>query len=789
MIAAIGLICSLTIVSASNYYFDNSKILLVDNYFATNLSLNKPDASITFQSYFSDYNRSISDISNIVSQTEANNKLSYIKSIEISSAVEGMNLTVGRRDVANVTDTIFVSIVQLNNVLIKELTELNSQNSLIKNSFVPNSNSSSPQIFILFPNYSPYGSSSTNYFMQQNANHTAILDAVNMTFHKDNPNCGVFEQVCYNRYPSFFNLAGATSINLATEICQVTSNSCQKNPAFTKYPEIYNLRSFIAPEAIVFTPNLDQFISLVTSKLPFNPDTYYRNHIMYSISINLAYSTIDPYNAQTIASEIDNFEQDITNGLLNSQLFFAFSSLDNAKYSFDYIGSQFLNLVFNLFIVSLPMLIATVFVTNYSFGLIHRNVIRHIGIYKTRGSSSRIIFLFQLFDNILIIFISSIVALFTGIPIGMLAFRSNFLLSFNYPLTGNFILNFPAVFSLVFYTAVILTFIVNFKRIISLSRLNIIDTEQSVETNEPFWKRHYFDVYFFVFGIFTYTIFYIFSHLPSSSYSFGSITTLLAILALPGLFALVIGIILLINRFIPIILNNIGTTFWKNSGNLIAFSFKNVIRHKQASTRAVMLITVLIVFTLFFYSYPFTALQNNEKNLYYANGAEGVGIFNYFGYNKTSLSIIQNNFSQYLTAFSPYVILSRNLASSNPYAILFINTTTYVNSAYLNFNLGLKRSINDDIDALKDPKGNISTLNIIIDQNSLQTVKGTIGSNLTFSSASSNPELNVHVIDSFSRWPMLTSNFQYPYVTGIADINYYLNVLHQNLKGSFLIII
>ncbi len=301
-------------------------------------------------------------------------------------------------------------------------------------------------------------------------------------------------------------------------------------------------------------------------------------------------------------------------------------------------------------------------------------------------------FLFQVIDNVLIIALSVFIALVAGVPLSFLVLRTNYLLSFQYAPPSYFILNFQAVFTLLIYMGIGLTLLVNLRRIKRLSQISIVETENPSEKDEPFWKRHYLDVILFGFGMTIYIIFYEIIRNPTTSIP-PAFIIILSILVLPAPFALIIGLILIINRFIPLILNKIGTVLWDWTGDLLAFSFKNVIRHKQASTRAVMLITILISFMVFLYALPYSSVVNNETNLYFQDGAEGNGIFNSNTYNATSLKVIQDNFSQYLTSFTPYFILTLNsqgemtYSQPNFYQLLLVNTSTYLKTAYLNFDL------------------------------------------------------------------------------------------------------
>ena len=195
---------------------------------------------------------------------------------------------------------------------------------------------------------------------------------------------------------------------------------------------------------------------------------------------------------------------------------------------------------------------------------------------------------------------------------------------------------------------------------------------------------------------------------------------------------------------------------------------------------------------VFIYSLPYSMVLSNERNLYYNNGADVVGSFSSNGYNQTELKIIQTNFSKYLDGFSPFIILSSsygdfysNPYSGNDYRILLINTSTYLKSAYLDFDLGLKNNINDDFKALDSSNtSDGSSLNILVDQTTLNNRRAHIGNTLTM--PSSNNSLKLLVVDSFRNWPFLKPNYGYtPYTTfGIGNIDFYFSAMNKSLDAS-----
>ena len=68
VISAVGLICALTMVSSTNYYFDNSKKAIIDDYFSNYGSSN--DIQISFSRNFPNDANTLSNTINTINQTQ-----------------------------------------------------------------------------------------------------------------------------------------------------------------------------------------------------------------------------------------------------------------------------------------------------------------------------------------------------------------------------------------------------------------------------------------------------------------------------------------------------------------------------------------------------------------------------------------------------------------------------------------------------------------------------------------------------------------------------------------------
>ena len=364
-----------------------------------------------------------------------------------------------------------------------------------------------------------------------------------------------------------------------------------------------------------------------------------------------------------------------------------------------------------------------------------------------------------------------------------LSLQSNFLFSFGYPAPSFYILNFEATATILFYSSILVSFLVNTRRLKKLSLISINQIENHKDQSEPIWKKYYLDLFLLLSSSIVYIALFIFIKNQGQTESTNSIFNELIILILPVPLALVLGVLLFLSRIIPGIYEKIGIYLWMKQGNTFSFAFKNIIRFKEVSRRAIFLISILITFLIFFYSLPFSFVVNNNVNLYFQNGADAVGTFQK-GYNTSDLSILDKQFSSYLNSYSPYIILNtQDSISKSTFAFMLVNLSTYLQTAYLNFDLGLKRQINTDFTDLKNlNETNENNLNVLIDHTSLINGKSSIGNDITVFGP--NKSISLHIVDSFQNWPLLQYENIGVNTFVIGDINFFLQGLHKSTFDS-----
>jgi ABC-type lipoprotein release transport system permease subunit len=511
------------------------------------------------------------------------------------------------------------------------------------------------------------------------------------------------------------------------------------------YPVLGEYYNMFWSHTLIFVHNLTDIVNTIQSRVI---DPYSGPHIRIKGYMDLNLKYIDVYNVDTELKKIDS---------ITTQIFDHFyESNDNyVEFWVNFESEWYLRdvkpiverLLYSLVLFAFPIVIVSLFVANYSFGLINKSITRHIGIYKTRGASAIHIFAMLITDFFLIILLSVIASIFIiGYPIASLILHTDDFLSFNAHSDFSPILMIENLLKYLFITGIILGLIINFFRISRLSRIPIAETENPVEKGEPYWKKHYLDFIFLGTGIIGYWVLY--TIITQEWFILG----IFSIILLPTPILLVIGVILLFSRLFPIILSKLGGFFWEKAGNLVGFAFKNVIRHKQASTRAVMLIAVLVSFMVVFFVFPSTSIKWNYDSLAYKTGAEGVGIDPFVEdqmiLNETLLSILQTNYSDYFSV-SPFVKLILKSYNGN---LLAINSTSFLDAALFPISPETSNSLQSDMNELGK---NNTVSGIILNNNELNRRNAKIGDQIILRDYDSQKLQNYQVIDSFNYWPRL----------------------------------
>ena len=420
-------------------------------------------------------------------------------------------------------------------------------------------------------------------------------------------------------------------------------------------------------------------------------------------------------------------------------------------------------LILTLLLVSLPVVCIALYLVVYPFGLIRQQKQTQIGIIKTRGGSwSQIL-------GILIgeMMISTIIAVIVGFLLSLFlsdfVMRSTDYLTFlgqTIPLKASFELLIGLVIS-----GIIFALLLNFVRIVRMSRQQIGETLVPTEVRDPLWKRYYLDVLMFVLGTAAWLILNTLVNPvpgggtfqneqdvhPNPNPSSNLITLLMLLIGLPAPFLMFFGMIMLIARIFPFLIKKLAVLLWKVEGGINAFAFRNIVSHKQAANRAVLLITLALSFSILASSLVFSLDETQHLKLYYQEGAD-VSLSTGVTLNETVFKQLEQNVS-HLSSISG--VYSANYWSGGiiyrNYHFMFVDPTTYAETAFTDSSFKLSSSLPTLITQLTDN----STI-LLFDGNLKADVsKPQIGENLSiqFKTLNKTEVLPFRIGGTFHIWP------------------------------------
>ena len=799
LISTIGLIFAVAIISSSILYVDTAKKDIIDtiiNYSSDNpyeieFQIETGDTNVSFDSVNTQINNLGKEILNLakinfLENLELFNSISLVQTPRITFLANGTQFLVNRS----------LLIVELNNNIKHDLQRYLNTNSSLPSS----SNTSTSQGFLL-----------DVYFGDLSDN---IIQKI------DQENIGNYSQgKPINIYTFFGQSSKSFTVNLSGYGKVVNYNQFDKNKNIYTinyndqlYPtlaKLWKIEPFGTSSSYLFVNNLTQFV------LNHESDFYYKSNIT-NLNIDgfngniyggykINYNKFDPFTIGSKLNDIKNlrttiqdkiFETDFYKNLDKSTTHLSIQFIDYSKLS-DVLNVVY-QILYDMFLYALPMIVVALLVTNFSFGLIQKRILSQIGIYKTRGTKTQTLFFFQLIDYLIIILGATIVGMLLGIPITDVVTRTSSILNFSntksYDVLTNFLTILPYFFLILFIVAIVLGFIVSIRRIIHISKISIFESENPIEKQDPYWKVHYIDVILFLYGLVSYLVINYFFNSSANSVQSLQAGLFLLIFFLPGPFAIVIGTILLANRFIPMVLDFIGTNLWQKHGGLLAFSFKNIIRHRHSSTRGVILVATLVTFLILFYTIPSSQLHYENMTSQYELGGElqitpantnAVQQINASKAQTTNfINLIESHFTSSIRGISP--VLKLNVYSQQySYVFLFINATTFYNASSASlFNLGLKHPLKNDLQQLAK---NDSDNSVIVPDNYLQKSDSKIGGffGLDFGMGISQFSDSFNIVDSYKEWPMTARNQLDIYnIYIIMDISYFYNVLAPHYESS-----
>lgn len=434
---------------------------------------------------------------------------------------------------------------------------------------------------------------------------------------------------------------------------------------------------------------------------------------------------------------------------------------------------EYENAVFALLIImllfSFPVLCIALYLVVYSFGLIRKQKQEQIGILKTRGGSWPQILIILLGEMLISTVLAVLIGFFLSTFLADVVMRSTNYLEFlgaQVPVH----ISIGMVQGLIFW-GLIFALLLNFRKIIRMSRQEITETLEPTETKSPVWKRYYLDIIIFVIGTATWLILmtlirasYEGNDMYGPGYYF--IYMIITLLGIPAPFLMFFGTIMVIARFFPIIMKKLAEILWRLEGGINAFAFRNIVRHKHAANRAVLLITLALSFSILSSSLIFSLDETERLKRYYDVGAD-ISIPTGFSLNNSVLKTLKQNISHLKSISGVYSTWFNSYGYNNRYyQFLFVDPSTYAKTAFVDPRFKLSSSLSSLMDQLRDNN------TIILFKGNLEAdvSKPKIGDDISiqFKNDSESERISFRVGGTFKYWPTM-----FPYKWDDPAYNYW----------------
>ncbi|UCG90509.1 MAG: ABC transporter permease, partial [Candidatus Heimdallarchaeota archaeon] len=480
--------------------------------------------------------------------------------------------------------------------------------------------------------------------------------------------------------------------------------------------------------------------------------------------IYLDRTRFDAYNINGEISKLENFiralEWEFKSYMGETWIY---SSVLNYMKNYE---STIFGLLIIMLLLSFPVLCIALYLVVYSFGLIRKQKQEQIGIIKTRGGSWLQTFVILLGEMIISTFLAVFIGFLLSTFLADVVLRStNYLEFLGLPVQVH--ISIGMVQALIFWGLFFALFL-NFRNITRMSRQEISETLEPTETRSPVWKRYYLDIIIFVIGTATWVILMTLIRSGGEMVrpEFWIIYFLVSLLGIPAPFLMFFGTIMVIARFFPFIMRKLAEILWRLEGGVNAFSIRNIVRHKQAANRAVLLITLALSFSILSSSLIFSVDETEHLKRYYEVGAD-ISVYTGISLNKSVLEILEQNVS-HLESISG-VYSTRHYSPGfyqRSYEFLFVDPSTYAKTAFVNPRFKLSSSFTSLMEQLNDNN------TVILYKGNLEAdlSKPKIGDNFTlqFSNDTHSEQLSFRVAGTFEYWPTM-----YPYGWHNPAYNYW----------------
>ena len=321
---------------------------------------------------------------------------------------------------------------------------------------------------------------------------------------------------------------------------------------------------------------------------------HYQIFTIYSLS-NFNFDQIKAFNNYENNFNLE-FQNDIKNEILKFQNLYegisfilSYPFYDQISQLITYIDS----LSFNIILLSLPLILLSFFITNYFLKSFEINSLKLARKYKNKGIKRIHLLWIYLFEFIPITVFAFILAIPFGIVIAIigLVIQPFFVINtHNFP---NVIINIPKIVNQLVFFGILYIILSYIPKVFTYITVNGSEHQSNIKESDPFWKKHYLDIWLILLSIAELSLASVFSFFFSSA-DLGVIQNL----SVPFPLILVVGLLLYSSRAVPLLLNKLGTFSWTIGLNIFAIGSKELFSLKATFIRGLIMFTILtILFT------------------------------------------------------------------------------------------------------------------------------------------------------------------------------------------------
>jgi ABC-type antimicrobial peptide transport system permease subunit len=292
-----------------------------------------------------------------------------------------------------------------------------------------------------------------------------------------------------------------------------------------------------------------------------------------------------------------------------------------------YTITAYKNWLLVFLILSIPSFILTILLVSFSMTLINEQRNKYVHLLQYRGLSSNFIALTLVLESVFVTILASIIGILVGLPFYTWITSSVGFLTFNTNTNQINPLLTPSTGLMTFIIGVSLCLCTQIKPLLHLIRstgeVNDLNIIKQRKRGFGIFKGN-FDLFLLLQGLLGLILIGWIFDVFGDEIIFGSANDLFPILftllVLSPLF-LLIGVILVFNRFITLVIHFLKNFFWKNNWKTLAFAARNLMKNLQLMTSTTRIIAVAISFLMILAVLPNSFIQFYNDNSYYQAGS------------------------------------------------------------------------------------------------------------------------------------------------------------------------